>query len=175
LIVNIFPLGEYQKLDLITFYFRRESAKTTKNSRPKFIFSPAKFRDYFGQNPENIRKYVLNSDEYKAYKAAMERNRPPSPPEMSLNRLSQADEAPGTDAFDRAAIPFTLASAAPFGADAPEPDSDGTPGAPPGAGARARSCGAAGVAAPSDATPVPPPRSQGEPLPPVIALTARGN
>ena len=60
-------LGEYQKLDFIRFFFERESARTAQNPRPKYRFPLERFRDYFGQNPEKIRVYVLNSEEYKAY------------------------------------------------------------------------------------------------------------
>jgi hypothetical protein len=176
LILVFSSLGEYQKLDLIEFFFPRESAKTGPNPLPKipkYRFPLDRFRDYFGQHPDAIRRYVLNSHEYKTY--AKERGRPPPPPEMPRvdkcaepDRPSQGDEVSAAGAF--AAIPTIPAKRA-----APEPEPPGTPGAPPGAGARARSCDAAGVAAPTSAPPVSPPQSPGEPLPRVFALTARGN
>jgi hypothetical protein len=116
---------------------------------------------------------VLHSDEYKAF--AEERGRPPPPPEMPRvdkctepDRPSQEDEASAAGAF--AAIPTIPVKRA-----ATEPDPAGAPGAPPGAGARARSCDVACVAAPTGASPVSPPQSPGEPLLPVIALTIRSD
>jgi hypothetical protein len=67
LILDFSSLGEYQKLDFITFFFERESARTAQNPRPKYRFPLERFRDYFGQNPEKFRIYVLHSYEYKAY------------------------------------------------------------------------------------------------------------
>ena len=173
-------LDESQKRELMLYFYERESARTELNPEPPYTFSLDTFRGYFGRKPADIRNTVLHSDEYKAY--AEERRRPPPPPEMPRvdaepDRPSQEAEASAAGA----AIPSIPApAAAPFSAAAgtkraaPEPISAGTPGAPPGAGARARTCDIAGEA-PSGAPPVPPPQSQGEPLPPVVALTARGN
>ena len=181
-------LDEFQKRDLILYFYERESARTEQNPQPPYTFSLVKFRGFFGLKPADISNTVLHSDEYKAY--AEERRRPPPPPEMprvdecaELDRPSQVYEASAAGAFGRAPILSGPASAAPFGAAAgtkraaPDPDTEGagTPGALPGAVARARNCDVAAGEAPSGVSPVPPPQSHGEPLLPVLALTARCN
>ena len=75
-------LGEYQKHDLILYFYERESAKTAVNLQPAYRFRLNEFHDYFHKHPDEIRRAVLDSDEYKAY--AEERSLPPPPPEMSL-------------------------------------------------------------------------------------------
>ena len=148
-------LSKLQQLDLIIYFYARESVKTPEKPQPSYIFPLEEFRGYFGKIPESIRRAVLNSNEYKAY--AEEHSRPPPPAEMSL--LMQ----PLTAAVTKRA--------------APDPALHGAraPGALPGAGAHARSCDVAGEALSRGASTVPPPQSQGEPLPPDIALTANGN
>ena len=64
------------------YFYAQESAKTPEKPKPSYIFPLEKLGSYFGKNPDNIRKAVLNSDEYKAY--AAEHSQPPPPPEMSL-------------------------------------------------------------------------------------------
>ena len=71
-----------QMQDLIKYFYDRESARQTEGGRPKFRFPLHLLDEYFGKRSENIRKAVINSDEYKAY--LEERSRPPPPPEMSL-------------------------------------------------------------------------------------------
>ena len=181
-------LHELQRRDLIQYFFKRESAVTQQHPNPPYEFPLKRFCGYFRRWQSDIRKAVLGSDEYKAY--AEERRRPPPPPEMprvdecaELDRPSQVYEASAAGAFGRAPILSGPASAAPFGAAAgtkraaPDPDTEGagTPGALPGAVARARNCDVAAGEAPSGVSPVPPPQSHGEPLLPVLALTARCN
>ena len=83
-------LGECYKLDLFAYFFERDPANASSSlqPRPAYIFPLETFRHYFGKHPNNIRKSVIGSAEYMAYKArakarAEERSRPPPPPEMS--------------------------------------------------------------------------------------------
>ena len=100
---------------------------------------------------------MTRSAEYKAY--VEQRSRPTPPPEMSLVAPNPID---------------TAAAGTKRGAPDPDPAGAGTPGALPGADARAPNFDVAGEAL-SGASPVPPPQSQCETLLPVIALTARRN
>ena len=103
---------------------------------------------------------MLNTDEYKAYTDyAEQRKWPPPPPEMLLVTPNLTET-------------FGTAAGTKRGAPDPDPAGAGTPGALPGADARARNFDVAGEAL-GGASPVPPPQSQGETLLPVIALTAR--
>ena len=78
-------LGECYKLDLFAYFYERESARTQLHPRPAYRFPLESFRNYFGKNPDHIKRCVTRSAEYVAYKArAEERSRPPPPPEMSL-------------------------------------------------------------------------------------------
>ena len=179
-------LDEFQKRDLILYFYERDLARTEQNPQPPYTFSLERFRGYFGRSPAEIRNTVLHSDECKAY--AEERSRPPAPPEMprvdkraELDRSSQVDEASAAGTFDRAAI---LSSPAAAGtkraAPDPDPDDAGAPGALSGADARARNCDVAGEALSrgastgealsSGASTTQSPQWEGEPLPPLIAL-----
>ena len=66
-------LDEFQKRDLILYFYERESARTEQNPQPPYTFSLVKFRGFFGLKPADISNTVLHSDEYKAY--AEERRR----------------------------------------------------------------------------------------------------
>ena len=66
-------LDEFQKRDLILYFYERESARTEQNPQPPYTFSLVKFRGLFGSKPADISNTVLHSDEYKAY--AEERRR----------------------------------------------------------------------------------------------------
>jgi len=180
-------LDNNQKKDLIECFYEQEKAITKEHPHAAYQMRGQRctlgiLRDYFGKDPKHIKAAVRLSAEYAEYKTyAEERRRPPPPPEMprvdkcaEQDRPSQVDEASAAGAVGRAPILSGLASAAPFGAAAgtkraapdPDPEGAGTPGALPGA--------VAGEA-PSGVPPVPPPQSHGEPLLPVLALTARCN
>ena len=179
-------LHELQKRDLIQYFFKRESKVTQQHPQPKYEFPLNRLRGYFRRADNDIRRAVLDSDEYKAY--AKERIQPSAPPGPSLGALDRPSHVDEASAADVGAAILSSPAAAPFGAAAgakraapdPDPEGAGTPGAlsakraAPEAIARARNCDVACEAL-SGASPVPPPQSQGEPLRPVFALTARGN
>jgi len=60
-------LDEFQKRDLILYFYERESARTVQKPQPPYKFPLEKFRGYFGRKPFNIKDAVLHSDEYKAH------------------------------------------------------------------------------------------------------------
>ena len=75
-------LGEDQKRDLMLYFYARESKKTDEIIRPKYEFCTENLRNYFGFHPKSIRRTVMESKEYDAFRKV--RSRPPPPPEMSL-------------------------------------------------------------------------------------------
>jgi len=173
-------LTHNQKEDLIQCFYEQEAKITKAHPNPPYRMrgrccTLGQLRDYFGKDPRVIKEAVRNSTEYKAYAA---RSRPTPPPEMSLvapNLIDTAAAGTKRGAPDPDPAGAGTPGALP-GNDARAPDPDpagaGTPGALPGADARAPNFDVAGEAL-SGASPVPPPQSQGEALPPVIALTAR--
>jgi hypothetical protein len=176
-------LTHNQKEDLIQCFYEQEAKITKAHPNPPYRMrgqycTLGQLRDYFGKESRLIKVAVRNSTEYKAYAA---RSRPPPPPEMSLVAPNLIDTAaaiisspPPEMSLVAPNLIDTAAAGTKRGAPDPDPAGAGTPGALPGADARAPNFDVAGEAL-SGASPVPPPQSQGETLPPVIALTARRN
>lgn len=82
-------LNSDQKKDLIEYFYAHESAITATSKQPAYRFQLIKLRDYFGVDAQNVRRAVLNSQEYKDFVAERQRVQdplqvPPPPPEMSL-------------------------------------------------------------------------------------------
>jgi hypothetical protein len=78
-------LNSDQREDLIEYFYAHESAKTTARPVPAYQYPLTKLRDYFGVDAQNLKRTVLNSQEYKDFVAERQRSQaPPPPPEMSL-------------------------------------------------------------------------------------------
>ena len=149
-------LDNHQKEDLIECMYNQAAAQTEKHRKPAYQMrgqtcTLMQLRGYFGKSEKCIKNAVRSSKEYEEY--AKKRSRPPQPPEMSLvdkctelDRPSQEDEASAADAFDRTAR------------------QDASPAQV------ALVPGVAGEALSRGASTLPSPQSQGEPLPPLIAL-----
>ena len=78
-------LNSDQREDLIEYFYAHESAKTSARPVPAYQYPLTKLRDYFGVDAQNLKRTVLNSQEYKDFVAERQRSQaPPPPPEMSL-------------------------------------------------------------------------------------------
>jgi hypothetical protein len=74
-----------QKRDLIQYFFEHDSQKTSARSQPAYRFPLTALRDYFGAHTHDLRKAVMQSEEYKAFFTERQRlQAQPPPPEMSL-------------------------------------------------------------------------------------------
>ena len=78
-------LNSDQREDLIKYFYAHESAKTSARPVPAYPFPLNQLREYLGVDTQNLKRTVLNSQEYKDFIAECQRSQaPPPPPEMSL-------------------------------------------------------------------------------------------
>jgi hypothetical protein len=86
-------------MDLIVYFYEHESAKVAPNkkgSRPAYRFPLHCLKDYFGIAEHNLKKAVLNTQEYQDYVEAHQRSQMPPPlPEMSLLTAARIAAAAG--------------------------------------------------------------------------------
>jgi hypothetical protein len=128
-----FPsLDEDQRMDLILYFWNHEASTTPEKKQPKYAFYLETFRPYFGQEPKNIKKIVMNSPQYLQHKLlAEERNRQPPPPEMSLVTPNLIDAFAELDRPSQEAEASAAGAAIPSIPAPPVPPPPQSPGEPP--------------------------------------------
>ena len=95
-------LNSDQREDLIEYFYAHESAKTSARPVPAYQYPLTKLRDYFGVDAQNLKRTVLNSQDYKDFVAERQRSQaPPPPPEIVSAHCSAHRRVPGDGAARR--------------------------------------------------------------------------